>query len=108
MKPETMMIDEMIAKGTAVVVTNKHRGIYFGYVVSELEGGNALRLERARHCYRYTYHQGHEGTWGLASGGPADGSQVGPRVTMTVRDVASVAECTPEAVERWEAAKWKP
>jgi hypothetical protein len=96
----------MASKKRAVLVTDSHRGIYFGYLVRTLEGGNAVRLERARHCYYYALNSEHRGTFGLASGGPGDGSKVGPRVTMLVRDVVTVADCEPAAVKRWEAATW--
>ena len=89
-----------------VVVLDKHRGIYFGYLVSTLENGNAVKLKGARHCFYYTRVKSHEGTYGLASYGPGEGSKVGPVVTMLVRDVAKIVDCTPIAEENWNRAIW--
>jgi len=90
----------------AVVVLDTHRGIYFGYLITTLEGGNAVRLEGARHCYYYKLAEANEGTYGLATAGPQKGSKIGPRVTMTVRDVAKVIDCSAASVERWEVSTW--
>jgi hypothetical protein len=92
--------------GDAVLVTDSHRGIYFGYFVRRLENGNAIKLKNARHCFSYQCIEGHEGVYGLASGGPGDGSKVGPRVTMIIRDISKLVELTPEAIDRWEKATW--
>jgi hypothetical protein len=89
-----------------VLVTDTHRGIYFGYLLEELEGGNAVRLERMRHCFTYNCFSGHCGVYGLATGGPGPGSRIGPPVMAKIRDVSKVVDCTVEAVERWESAKW--
>ena len=93
-------------KNKPVVILDRHRGIYFGYLVKELEGGNAVRLENARHCYYYSAIKENEGTYGLATHGPGKNSKVGPRVNMKVRDVAKIIDTTKEAVERWEKATW--
>lgn len=89
-----------------VLVTDTHRGIYFGHLVKELEGGNAVLLEGARHCFSYVCLDDHNGVYGLATGGPGPGSYVGPRVSMKIRDVATIVNCTAEAVIRWEDASW--
>ena len=93
-------------KHKPVVILDKHRGIYFGYLVSTHENGNAVKLKNARHCFYYGVHEGHKGTYGLASGGPVSDSKIGPRVNMLVRDVAKVIDCAPSAVKRWESAQW--
>jgi len=89
-------------------VLDSHRGIYFGYLAGDgvSEGGNAVLLTGARHCWYYSMTSGHEGAYGLATSGQGPGSKIGPRVTMTVRDVSKIVEVAPEAVERWEAATW--
>ncbi len=90
----------------AVVVTDTHRGICFGYLRETKHDGKTVVLEGMRHCFYYAVHTGHQGINGLATGGPAKGSQIGPRCTATINDVAKVIECTPEAIARWEAAGW--
>jgi len=102
----------MSAKGKpdgkrAVLITDTHRGIYFGYLVEELEGGNAVRLENARHCWSYVCLPDHPGVYGLASGGPGPGSRIGPRWNGKVRDVSKVVDVSASAVAKWEAAEWK-
>ncbi len=89
-----------------VLVTDRHRGIYFGYLVRTLEGGNAVRLEGMRHCFYYRPASGHCGVYALATVGPGSGSKIGPPVTATIRDVKNIADCEPAAVKRWEAAAW--
>ena len=92
-----------------VVVTDYHRGIVFGYLVETLEGGNAVRLENARHCYGYVIEENDDGDKGfcaLATVGPCEGSKIGPRVNMIVRDISKIIDCSDEAVEKWEEAKW--
>jgi len=94
-------------KGQAILVTDQHRGIYFGRYVSTLEGGNAIKLNRARHCYTYKAKGGYDlGTFSLATTGPQAGSRIGPECTITIRDVATITECTDVATAAWEAATW--
>lgn len=88
-----------------VLILDKHRGIYFGYLKSTKEGGNAVVLEGARHCFYYTA-TGAKGVYSLAVTGPGPGSKIGPRVCMTVRDVSKVVDCAEAAVTAWENASW--
>jgi len=91
-------------RGRAVVVTDKYRGIVFGYLVEESE--TWVRLKDARHAYTYYSVQGHPGVTGLASGGPGPKSRIGPRINGKFGEKCHVWDCSPEAVERWEAASW--
>jgi hypothetical protein len=93
-------------KNKPVLILDRHRGIYFGYLVEELEGGNAVRLENARHCYYYSTVKNHKGTYGLATHGPGKESKIGPRVNMKVRDVAKIIDVSTKAMEQWEKATW--
>ncbi len=89
----------------AVIVTTKHRGVFFGYVTGETLGKRALRLLRARNCVYWSAAT--KGFVGLSVTGPADGSRVGPATpSLDVSNVTSVADCTEEAVQRWESAPW--
>jgi hypothetical protein len=47
------------------------------------------------------------GFMGLASMGPDKECKVGPAADITVRKITAVLECSPQAVEKWEAAPWR-
>ena len=93
-------------KHKPVVILDTHRGIYFGYLVSVRENGNAVKLENARHCYYFRHAANDYGVYSLASSGPASGSKIGPRVNMIVRDVSKIIDCSPVATKKWESASW--
>ena len=85
-----------------VLVTTQHRGVFFGYATDT--DGSTIKLRSARCCVYWTAEN--KGFLGLASAGPQKGAKVGPAADLEVRDVTSVAECTPAAVAAWEAAPW--
>ena len=84
-----------------VLVTTEYRGVFFGYAADT--SGDAITLTRARNCIYWPSENG--GFGGLASEGPARGARIGARVDkINLRKITAVAECTPAAVEKWEAA----
>ena len=87
----------------AVVVTTRHRGVFFGYA-TDIDGP-IIKLHAGRNCVYWPAEN--KGFIGLAAMGPLNGSRVGPAATIFIRDITSVLECTPEAVLKWEAAPWK-
>ena len=98
-------------QGTAVVVTTKHRGVFFGCLEDEtgdkvtLTTGDKVTLTGARCCVYWS--AGTRGFMGLAATGPASGSRVtsaAPKIDLY--GVTAVVECSPEAVKAWEAAPW--
>ena len=89
-----------------VLVTDTHRGIYFGYLVKHDIPNRTVKLEGMRHCFYYTLTDANEGTYGLATSGPAKGSKIGPCVNATIHDVSKVVDCSVSAVDRWESATW--
>jgi len=93
---------------TPVLVTDSHRGIYFGWLVAASEDLSSVQLEGMRHCYSYAVpaQDGERGCYSLATVGPAPGSRVGPPVTAIVRDVVTITDVSPEAVEAWRVATW--
>lgn len=93
-----------MAKSTerAVIVTTAHRGIFFGYA-SETSG-TVIGLRAARLCVYWTADL--RGFMGLASIGPGKSCKIGPAADIEVRDITSVMEVSPEAVEKWEKAPW--
>jgi hypothetical protein len=89
---------------TPVLVTTAHRGVFFGYLESEPSTEKIL-LSRARNCVQWSTDL--RGFGGLAVQGPSQKCRVGPAMsTLTLYDITSIAECTPEAVEAWEQAPW--
>lgn len=87
----------------AVVVTTKHRGVFFGY--AEDTDGDTIKLRAARNCIYWP--ASNKGFLGLASQGPRRGARVGPAANIELRDITCVAECSDAAVSAWEAAPWK-
>ncbi len=86
----------------AVVVTTTHRGVFFGYAGDT--DGAIINLRAARNCLSWSSDV--KGFMGLAATGPSKNCRVGPAADIAVRDITSVIECTPTAVQAWEAAPW--
>lgn len=87
----------------AVLVTTSHRGVFFGYATDT--EGQTIDLRAARNCLYWPAEN--KGFMGLANMGPVKGARVGPAADIQLRDITSVALCTPAAVAAWEAAPWK-
>jgi len=89
------------------VIVTTQRGVYFGWASDTSR--ERIKLERARHCYYWALHPdpAHRGVYGLATAGPAEGSKVGPPVTLTIRNVYNVVEVDKAALPAWEAATWQ-
>jgi hypothetical protein len=87
----------------AVLVTTLHRGVFFGYAKDT--SGTTIALRSARCCLYWPATQ--KGFLGLASVGPVKGSRVGPAADLELRDITSVAACTPVAVAAWESCPWE-
>lgn len=87
----------------AVVVTTEKKGVFFGYA-SEVSKEKML-LRGARLCVYWAADC--KGFMGLAAKGPTKSCKIGPAVpSITVFDITSVSECSPEAAAAWEAAPW--
>jgi hypothetical protein len=88
----------------AVVVTDKNRGVTFGYLEKPHDGSTIIRLANARMCIKWVNTRGLPG---LAAAGPNNECRISPAVpAWTIHEVTSVMECTPEAAEAWEKAPW--
>ena len=86
-----------------VVVTTKHRGVFFGTLEDRKE--TEVHLSDARNCLYWSSDT--RGFVGLASTGPKDGSRVSPSAPkLELVDVTAVLHCSDEAVEAWESGKW--
>ena len=89
-------------KERPVLVTTAHKGVFFGYAKDT--SGAIISLRAARNCIYWPTDQ--KGFLGLASTGPVNGARIGPAADLELRDITSVAVCTPQAVEAWEKAPW--
>lgn len=85
-----------------VLVTTEHRGVFAGFATDT--GGDTIQLRQARNCIYWT--AAIKGFLGLASHGPDNSCKIGPAADIELRKITSVAEITPEAQARWEAAPW--
>lgn len=85
-----------------VLVTTAHRGVFAGFAADT--DGAIIKLREARCCVYWPQEQ--QGFLGLASKGPLRGAKIGPKADLELRDITSVAVCTPEAQAAWESAPW--
>ncbi len=84
-----------------VVVTTAHRGVFFGYASDT--NGETISLKRSRLCIYWSADL--RGFMGLASMGPNNSCRIGPPADITLRAITAVLEVTPEAEQKWLAAK---
>lgn len=89
-------------KERPVVVTTAHRGVFFGYA-TDIDG-EIIELRAARNCISWSADI--RGFMGLAASGPNKNCKVGPAANISLRNITSVMECTPEATTAWENAPW--
>lgn len=86
-----------------VVVTTKHRGVFFGWADPATLGQPTLTLQRCRNCIRWAASIG--GFLGLAKTGPDQNCRIGAEApTVLLHDVTSVSDCTAEATDAWAKA----
>lgn len=86
-----------------VLVTTINRLVMMG--ILEAQEGTSVTLTEARNCLYWSNQV--RGVFGLAAVGPDVNCRVGravPRISLT--DVTSITDCTPEAVAAWEAEPW--
>lgn len=89
--------------GKAVIVRTQSAGVHFGYVVGR--NGREITLERSRRVWYWT---GANTCSELATTGlDIEGSKVADRITITLCEPIEIIDCTAEAVECFEAAKWR-
>lgn len=90
----------------AVLVTTKHRGVFFGYLNGDPPSKEEVTIDRARMCVYWSSDV--RGVMGLASGGPTNSCRVTHALPepVTLYDVTMVADCSAEAVEAWEQGPW--
>lgn len=87
----------------AVMVTTKHRGVFFGYTTDTT--GEVIYLRAGRMCIYWSADL--RGVLGLATVGPNSNCRISPPANLQLRDITAIVEVTPEAAKRWEDAPWK-
>jgi hypothetical protein len=85
-----------------VLVTTEHRGVFAGYAKDT--AGDVIDLRAARNCIYWSADV--KGFLGLASIGPNSTCKIGPAADIQLRKITAVAQVTPEAQAKWEAAPW--
>lgn len=91
------------SKKKFVVVTTVHKGVFAGYAIPTED--KTVRLEEAQMCIYWSSDT--RGVLGLASTGPGKECRVGPPVlAITLQDVTSIIEASPEAEAKWKAQPW--
>lgn len=103
----TKKIQTKQAQGRAVLVTTDKRGVFFGYLIGELDREvSVAKLARCRMVV--SWDAATRGVVGLAANGPTDGC----RVTAAAGDesalngVTGVFGVTDAARDRFEAGPW--
>jgi hypothetical protein len=87
-----------------VMVTTKHRGVFFGRLADASQEGS-VRLTEAQNCVYWSADC--HGFLGLASRGPTEGCRIGPAVPeLLISDVTAVVGCTEDAIKAWKAEPW--
>ena len=91
--------------GRGVVVTTKHRGVFFGYLTGE-PSAERVQLCACRNIVSWDAET--KGFLGLASTGPTSGCRIGPAAgdQSTIYDITGVFGCTAEAIAAFEKAPW--
>lgn len=85
-----------------VIVRTYSAGVHFGYL--KRRDGKEVELERSRRIHSWW---GAKSCSGLAAKGlDQSRSDVADRVSITLTEAIEIIDCTPEAVESIEGARW--
>lgn len=91
--------------GKAVLITTKHRGVFFGYVQDEKKFPAQITLVKMRNCIQW---RGLKGFLDLTTTGPTAACRIGPAAALgTLANCTGMWAVEPKAVEAWENAPWK-
>lgn len=99
------MIKKQMKPMKPMIVTTKHRGVFFGYGDTESKA-KTIQLNQAQMCVYWS--EAMHGVMGLAAQGPDDQCRIGPVVpTLTLHDVTSIMMVTPKAEDAWKQQPWR-
>lgn len=92
-------------EGRGVVVTTKHRGVFFGYLIGE-PSTEQVKLRACRNVV--SWDAATKGFGGMASTGPTKGCRIGPAMgaESVLYDITGCFGCTEIAIKAFEAAPW--
>lgn len=86
-----------------VLVTTKHRGVFFGFVDADCKTDVSMKLKKCRNCISWSASIG--GFLGLAAVGPDKNCKIGAEAPEVIlHGVTSVSDCSADAVEAWSKA----
>ncbi len=89
-----------------VVVTTAHRGVFFGNLNGDDASAKVVTITDAQMCVYWSSDV--QGVVGLATSGPSRSCKVTPAAPkITLQDVTSVMEATPEAAKAWAERPWR-
>jgi hypothetical protein len=90
-----------MSEKVAVLVTTKHRGVFFGYTAEDPTASKSITLTNCRNCIFWSRSVG--GFLGLAGIGPDTECKIGTLAPLPVllHDITSVSAVTPDAERRW-------
>ena len=101
--PQQMKGNSVKKDNQPLLVTTAHRGVFFGYGVPNND--KSIRIERARMCVYWSADL--HGIIGLATQGPSSRCKIGPAApAITLQDVTSIMEVSPEAEAKWNSEPW--
>lgn len=87
-----------------VLVTTTMQAVFFGYLEEDASPASVTLTDARVAVY---WDSGVRGFLGLASDGPSDKCRISPKVArVKLQGITTVTDCSPEAVEAWEAAPW--
>lgn len=92
----------MAKNGRPVLVTTKHRGVFFGFAKDT--DGERIELTDARVVVYWSSDV--RGFMGLAASGPSKSCRISPAADIELRGITSVVEVSEAAVKAFEAAPW--
>ncbi len=100
------MTAKTAVKEVGLVITTKHRGVFFGYAEKPTgKTPDTILLTKARMCVSWSSDI--RGVTGLAAVGPSKNCKIGLAIpSLNVNDITSVMECSPEAITAWERGPW--
>lgn len=84
-----------------VIVTTKHRGVFYGHVSTDEVIGDVATLHDARMAIKFGTTRG---LFELADTGPTDASHISAVAPVAeIRDITAVLDVTDGARKAWEA-----